>query len=258
MKVEEKIARAYHRDLSWRKVLVRLEPDAHNNMIVRRIFANAYGWEVIRHLCDTHFGSSYAALTSDKNETSEDRAKAPNEPVGEQGQEVHDQTAQPLSKETRQARTTSELREAADELKDLDTSRAGSAGLSSKSGSLRRSSIDPARRSSKQDSALWNDDLFNENSDDDETDTEETAKGPFETFQKFWASNPRQSRRHSDLDGHRLPGMDLETQDQSEAAVQGTSEEEINDFLSKSGPPLATDAQRVTEPKPVYTPKGRS
>jgi hypothetical protein len=41
MKVEEKIARAYHRDLSWRKVLVRLEPDAHNNMIVRRMFANA-------------------------------------------------------------------------------------------------------------------------------------------------------------------------------------------------------------------------
>ena len=41
MKVEEKIARAYHKDLSWRKVLVRLEPDAHNNMIVRRQFANA-------------------------------------------------------------------------------------------------------------------------------------------------------------------------------------------------------------------------
>ena len=93
MKVEEKIARAYHRDLSWRKVLVRLEPDAHNNMIVRRKFANAYGWEVIRHLCDTHFGSSYTALTSDSNESSEDRAKAPSEPVGEQGEEVHNQTA---------------------------------------------------------------------------------------------------------------------------------------------------------------------
>ena len=56
MKVEEKIARAYHRDLSWRKVLVRLEPDAHNNMIVRRMFANAYGWPVVRHLCSVHFG----------------------------------------------------------------------------------------------------------------------------------------------------------------------------------------------------------
>lgn len=58
MKVEEKIARAYHRDLSWRKVLVRLEPDAHNNIIVRRMFANAYGWPVVKHLCDTHFSES--------------------------------------------------------------------------------------------------------------------------------------------------------------------------------------------------------
>ncbi|KAL3469380.1 putative serine esterase-domain-containing protein [Aspergillus californicus] len=58
LKVEEKIARAYHRELSWRKVLVRLEPDAHNNIIVRRMFANAYGWPVVQHLVDTHFGSS--------------------------------------------------------------------------------------------------------------------------------------------------------------------------------------------------------
>ncbi|KAI6247285.1 putative lipase [Erysiphe necator] len=58
MKIEEKIARAYHRDLSWRKVLVRIEPDAHNNIIVRRMFANAYGWPVVKHLCDTHFSES--------------------------------------------------------------------------------------------------------------------------------------------------------------------------------------------------------
>ncbi|OJJ35749.1 hypothetical protein ASPWEDRAFT_134166 [Aspergillus wentii DTO 134E9] len=56
LKVEEKIARAYHRNLSWRKVLVRLEPDAHNNIIVRRMFTNAYGWPVVEHLVDTHFG----------------------------------------------------------------------------------------------------------------------------------------------------------------------------------------------------------
>jgi len=55
MKVEEKIARAYHHNLCWRKILVRLEPDAHNNIIVRRMFANAYGWPVIKHLVDTHF-----------------------------------------------------------------------------------------------------------------------------------------------------------------------------------------------------------
>lgn len=56
LKVEEKIARGYHRGLSWRKVLVRLEPDAHNNIIVRRMFTNAYGWPVVQHLVDAHFG----------------------------------------------------------------------------------------------------------------------------------------------------------------------------------------------------------
>lgn len=75
MKVEEKIARAYHRDLSWRKVLVRLEPDAHNNIVVRRMFANAYGWPVIKHLVDTHFADSMAARMADTNEAGEDRAK---------------------------------------------------------------------------------------------------------------------------------------------------------------------------------------
>ncbi|KFY53017.1 hypothetical protein V497_08412, partial [Pseudogymnoascus sp. VKM F-4516 (FW-969)] len=67
-------ARAYHRDLSWRKVLVRLEPDAHNNIIVRRKFANAYGWPVVQHLVDTHFAGGGAALTPDDEEGNEDRA----------------------------------------------------------------------------------------------------------------------------------------------------------------------------------------
>ncbi|TGZ80272.1 DUF676-domain-containing protein, partial [Ascodesmis nigricans] len=53
--VEEKIARAYHREMEWRKVLVRLEPDAHNNVNVRRMLSNAYGWEVVRHLVGLHF-----------------------------------------------------------------------------------------------------------------------------------------------------------------------------------------------------------
>ncbi|KAL4889298.1 putative serine esterase-domain-containing protein [Aspergillus ambiguus] len=65
LKIEEKIARAYHRNLSWRKVLVRLEPDAHNNIIVRRMFTNAYGWPVVQHLVDTHFGLKSAAHSSD-------------------------------------------------------------------------------------------------------------------------------------------------------------------------------------------------
>ncbi|EGV65305.1 hypothetical protein PSN45_002546 [Yamadazyma tenuis] len=54
-RIEEEIAREYHKDMSWRKVLVRLNPDAHNNIIVRRRFANAYGWPVMEHLINNHF-----------------------------------------------------------------------------------------------------------------------------------------------------------------------------------------------------------
>ncbi len=74
IKVEEKIARAYHRGLSWRKVLVKLEPDAHNNMIVRRMFANAFGWPVIKHMVDAHFSDSAAARTRDDIETNTEQA----------------------------------------------------------------------------------------------------------------------------------------------------------------------------------------
>ncbi|EEP77714.1 conserved hypothetical protein [Uncinocarpus reesii 1704] len=74
MKVEEKIARAYHREVTWRKVLVRLEPDAHNNIIVRRMFANAYGWPVVKHLVDTHFAYTRTATTADEKAQDEERA----------------------------------------------------------------------------------------------------------------------------------------------------------------------------------------
>ncbi|CAH2352340.1 putative lipase [[Candida] railenensis] len=47
-----KIARRYHNNTTWRKVLVHLPPDAHNNIIVRRRFANGYGWGVIDHLVE--------------------------------------------------------------------------------------------------------------------------------------------------------------------------------------------------------------
>ncbi|CUM62801.1 uncharacterized protein PRCAT00000359001 [Priceomyces carsonii] len=53
--LEEQIAREYHKNMKWRKVLVKLKPDAHNNIIVRRRFANAYGWPVIEHLVQNHF-----------------------------------------------------------------------------------------------------------------------------------------------------------------------------------------------------------
>lgn len=54
-KLEESIARRWHEGMSWRKVVVALKPDAHNNIIVRRRFANAYGWNVIDHLIGVHF-----------------------------------------------------------------------------------------------------------------------------------------------------------------------------------------------------------
>ncbi|KAJ9235606.1 hypothetical protein DTO169E5_6061 [Paecilomyces variotii] len=95
MKVEEKIARAYHRDLSWRKVLVRLEPDAHNNIIVRRMFANAYGWPVVKHLVDTHFAYTLTAETDDALEPSVERAKPVNESASNSGEEVEGQTEVP-------------------------------------------------------------------------------------------------------------------------------------------------------------------
>ncbi|EAQ87991.1 hypothetical protein CHGG_04610 [Chaetomium globosum CBS 148.51] len=75
MRVEEKIARAYHRGLSWRKVLVKLEPDAHNNIVVRRTFANAFGWPVIQHLVDAHFSDAATARCPDEDEPNAERAK---------------------------------------------------------------------------------------------------------------------------------------------------------------------------------------
>ncbi|ODV77026.1 DUF676-domain-containing protein [Suhomyces tanzawaensis NRRL Y-17324] len=56
LKKQVKIARKYHTSkLNWRKVLVNLPPDAHNNIVVRRRFANGYGWGVVDHLCENLF-----------------------------------------------------------------------------------------------------------------------------------------------------------------------------------------------------------
>lgn len=56
--LEEDIARKWHEGLVWRKVIVGLKPDAHNNIIVRRRFANAYGWPIIDHLTQNHFNGA--------------------------------------------------------------------------------------------------------------------------------------------------------------------------------------------------------
>ena len=158
MKVEEKIARAYHRDLSWRKVLVRLEPDAHNNIVVRRMFSNAYGWPVIKHLVDTHFADSYAARTADVFEANTERARPINQPVDEHGDEV---TERPIPKPQR-ASAGSPNPEAQDHLANLRDPTSGT-----HSGQQRPPVL-------RMDSGVWDDRFFISDSDDDEDEFEPT------------------------------------------------------------------------------------
>lgn len=52
---EERIARYWHKDKEWRKVLVVLKGDAHNDIVVRRRFVNLYGAVAVQHLIYEHF-----------------------------------------------------------------------------------------------------------------------------------------------------------------------------------------------------------
>ena len=194
MKVEEKIARAYHYGLSWRKILVRLEPDAHNNMVVRRMFANAYGWPVIKHLVDTHFADTYAATTADVDEPNKERAKAPTEAVGEHGEEVRADAPGEMK------RTDSERYEAKDSISELTNIEDRSMNSS-----IHRPNI------SRQDSAQWDDTLFDVTDDEDELDQ------PGNTGHGFFSS-----------------------QDDS---LKGTSNAEVADFLTRSPPPIDQNTQ---------------
>lgn len=204
MRVEEKIARAYHKDLSWRKVLVRLEPDAHNNMIVRRMFANAYGWPVVKHLCDTHFADTYSAQTRDEDEPAIDRAQGVTKPVNADGEHVKGQE----SSEPPIERTDSELREVPDELAPLKT--------------LNR----PPQRTSTMDSTRsigsgdW-DTYFGGTSDEDDDDDRNA-------IQKFLQiNNPR-----------------TPTLQNPPKTPQGTSDAEISDFLSHHPAPVPIEVHR--------------
>jgi len=200
MKIEEKIARAYHKDLSWRKVLVRLEPDAHNNMVVRRMFANAYGWPVIKHICDTHFGYTAAAKTRDDEEATNERAKPEAGPVGPEGEQVAGQVSLPEERLKRPSdeqdrgrradavqedaqrlpsegrapemvkRTASEIRESTDELSDL-VSKVSAWGEGSTSYSSLNSGKAALSRLARQDSARWSDRFFDGSEDDSEDES---------------------------------------------------------------------------------------
>lgn len=200
MKVEEKIARAYHHGLSWRKVLVRLEPDAHNNMVVRRMFANAYGWPVVKHLVDTHFADTYAATTADVDEPNKERAKPPTEAVGEHGEEVRADAPREMK------RSNSECYEAKDSISELTN-----VEEHSMNSSIYRPNM------SRQDSAQWDDSMFDVTDDDDELDEPgNTGHGYF--FSK--AESPK-----------------------------GTSDAEITDFLTKSPPPDDVNAKAKPSPR---------
>ncbi|CAG8586851.1 10763_t:CDS:1 [Funneliformis mosseae] len=52
--IEEKIARNWHKDMSWRKVLVHIEGAAHMDVVVRRKWLNSAGTQVIEHLLNYH------------------------------------------------------------------------------------------------------------------------------------------------------------------------------------------------------------
>jgi hypothetical protein len=205
MRVEEKIARAYHKDLSWRKVLVRLEPDAHNNMIVRRMFANAYGWPVVKHLCDTHFAATYSAETRDEDEPAIDRAKGVTVPVKADGEHVRGQgSLQPPIE-----RTDSELREVPDELAPLK---------SLKTTPKRTNTMDSTRSIGSGD---W-DAYFGGTSDEEDENDDRNA------IQKFLQlNNPR-----------------MPTSPGEPKTPHGTSEAEISEFLAHNPAPVPIEVHR--------------
>ncbi|KAI9744081.1 MAG: hypothetical protein M1818_002233 [Claussenomyces sp. TS43310] len=185
MKVEEKIARAYHRDLSWRKVLVRLEPDAHNNMIVRRKFANAYGWPVVKHLVDTHFSDDVVARMRDDDEGPGERAKEANEAPDTDGDELKGskQRQQDGSDDMHSTIyddvSDSELRESADRVPPLNSLHPGSLARALNSTKSSGSDNKP-HFLERQDSSRWSDGDFmdsEDDSDDEDLSLEKRTSG---------------------------------------------------------------------------------
>lgn len=56
-RIQERIARVWQETMDWRKVLVRIQPDSHNNIVVRRRFTNLYGNIAVTHMAQEHFGT---------------------------------------------------------------------------------------------------------------------------------------------------------------------------------------------------------
>jgi hypothetical protein len=232
MKVEEKIARAYHRELSWRKVLVRLEPDAHNNMIVRRRFANAYGWPVVKHIVDTHFSNQTVANTRDEDEGTQERTKSSNERPNISGDEIKrserghgdnfdlEEEQKRIRKHLPQPeRTMSEDQEATDHLTALSSDRHESI----------EQGLNSAQRPSfkeRQDSAQWSDGDFM----DSEGDSDAEPSPPKRISGGGWNWTEAIAGK-----GATSPRPD-----------KGTRQKNVEDFLGKSSNAEGSDEQHNT------------
>jgi hypothetical protein len=185
-------------------------------MIVRRMFANAYGWPVVKHLCDTHFADTYSAQTRDEDETAIDRAQGIEVPVKEDGEHVKGQeSSQPPI-----PRTQSELREAPDELAPLKT-----LNKSPK----RVNTMDSTRSIGPGD---WDAYLEGTSDEDDENDD----RGAIQKFLQL--NNPKSPRSPT------LPTKP------TTPPGHGTSEADINDFLSYQPAPVPIEVHRGLGPSP--------
>ncbi|CAI4038298.1 hypothetical protein SMKI_04G6400 [Saccharomyces mikatae IFO 1815] len=78
-RIQERIAREWQETMTWRKVLVQIQPDSHNNIIVRRRFVNLYGYVAVEHMVEHHFGTKVCSELADD----------PNEPKDESNQPQH-------------------------------------------------------------------------------------------------------------------------------------------------------------------------
>ena len=61
------------------------------------MFTNAYGWPVVKHLVDTHFGHTSAAQSYDVSGAGEERAKSPMAETTRSGNEIKGQTDPPAN-----------------------------------------------------------------------------------------------------------------------------------------------------------------
>lgn len=56
-RIQERIAMDWQSTMEWRKVLVKIQPDSHNNIVVRRRFTNLYGNVAVSHMAEQHFNA---------------------------------------------------------------------------------------------------------------------------------------------------------------------------------------------------------